>query len=204
MDTDTLRGELERLFELEGLIELSRDILGLRPEDVGGMGSKAAFARSLVERCVEIEAVEALYDAAQAVKGGFDPKVQEQLARVGARHDLHAGDVIGPFTVVRKIGDGPCATVYVAQRDGRELDVKVIHRDVTRSAPAFARFAATWRLAGRIKNEGVPAAMTVDVIDGVPVVSYEHVEGQTMAARTARSGPMHINEARSILRGILE
>ncbi len=204
MDTETLRGELERTFELEGLTELSRDILGLSPEEVGGTSSKAAFARALVERCKELDAVEALCDAAQASKGFFEPKVLEHLSRAPAPTELHAGDALGPWTIVRKLGSGPCATVYVAKRDGQERALKVLYPEASAQRRGLARFSAACRLVGRIKHEGVPAGMTIETIDGQTLVSYEHVDGQTMAARTARSGPMHLNEARAILRGILE
>ncbi|MBI5531477.1 MAG: tetratricopeptide repeat protein [Deltaproteobacteria bacterium] len=205
MDTETLRGELERLFELDGLIELSRDILGLKPDDVGGTGSKAAFARALVERCAEMDAVETLFEVAEALKGKFDPKALEAILRAPpARDELHPSTSLGPYTISRKLADGPCASVYVAQRDGKDFVLKVLSREATRSPQALLRFSSLCRLAGRVHHEGVPSSFAFETIDGLPLVSYEHVDGQTMAARSARSGPMHINEARAILRGLLD
>ena len=50
--TEHLRSELERLFELDDMMALARDLLGLRPDDVGGTAGKGSFARALVDRCV--------------------------------------------------------------------------------------------------------------------------------------------------------
>ena len=49
MDIEILRGEIERLFSLDELTALSRDLLGLDPEEVGGTGAKASFARALTD-----------------------------------------------------------------------------------------------------------------------------------------------------------
>ena len=45
--TDLLRGELERLFDLDELKKLSDELLGIDPEQVGGTEGKGAFARAL-------------------------------------------------------------------------------------------------------------------------------------------------------------
>ena len=48
MTTEFLQGELERLFELESMMALSDELLGLSPTEVGGTNAKGAFARALV------------------------------------------------------------------------------------------------------------------------------------------------------------
>jgi hypothetical protein len=64
LTAETLSAELERLCDLVELEQLSNAVLGLEPSALGGTGAKASFARSLAERCVERDAVEALLDAA--------------------------------------------------------------------------------------------------------------------------------------------
>src|SRR5687768_5551559 len=56
-ETDILQAELERLFELDELLQLSRDVLGFEPENVGGTGAKASFAGALTAHCAENEAI---------------------------------------------------------------------------------------------------------------------------------------------------
>src|SRR5450432_547150 len=46
MLVETLSAELERLFELPDLTRLSRDALGFEPSDIGGVTTRASFARA--------------------------------------------------------------------------------------------------------------------------------------------------------------
>ena len=68
IETEILRAELERLFELPDLLSLSRDVLGFEPESVGGMAAKASFAGALTAHCLEHDAIEALCDALLATR----------------------------------------------------------------------------------------------------------------------------------------
>lgn len=206
MDTETLRGELERHFELEDLIDLSSNILGLPPEDVGSSPTKAAFARTLVQRCIELDGLEALVDAAETLRSQFDANVRTALYRglAQAGDELANGATFGPYSIVRKLGRGPVGTTYLAQLEGKERVIKLFHPDVVACRPAFARYGAVCRLAARCNHPGLPQAVVLDVHDGQHFLAYDHFEAQTLAARCSRGGPMHINEARAILRAILE
>ena len=66
MSIDIVRGELERLFSLDEMVALSTDLLGFDPKEIGGLASKASFARALTDRAAEVDAVEALVDAVLA------------------------------------------------------------------------------------------------------------------------------------------
>ena len=82
MSIDIVRGELERLFSLDEMMALSSDLLGFAPSDIGGAASKASFARALTDRCLELDAVEALLDAVLASRTEVDPRFRE-LAQKG-------------------------------------------------------------------------------------------------------------------------
>ena len=81
MSLATLCAELERLFELDDLIRLSQDALGLDPEAVGGTSAKATFVKRLVDHCVDHDAVEALCDAVAANHEYMDPLLVEIRSR---------------------------------------------------------------------------------------------------------------------------
>src|ERR1700761_3901861 len=101
MSMDIVRGELERLFSLEELLALSSDLLGFEPGEIGGQASKASFARALADRCVELDAVEALVDAVVATRTEVDPRVKDLGQKgVGRAEELKTGDTFGPFTIV--------------------------------------------------------------------------------------------------------
>jgi tetratricopeptide (TPR) repeat protein len=205
MDKDTLRGELERLFELEDMMNASRELLGLSPDEVGGTGSKAAFARALVDRCVATDRIEAFIDMLQAIRPDVDKKVLNNVLRhLWEEEELQPGFSLGEFSISRKLGSGASGSVYLAKRDDREMILKVLRPSLVHDRAAFARFAVSCRLHARVEHEGLPTGLTVGNQDGLDYVAYDHVEGQTVASRTARSGPMHINEARALLHSLLD
>ena len=51
MEMEGLRGELERLFELDELMKLSSTLLGFDPRAIGGTAGKATFVRALTQYC---------------------------------------------------------------------------------------------------------------------------------------------------------
>ncbi|HEY4118146.1 MAG TPA: hypothetical protein VGM56_09830, partial [Byssovorax sp.] len=204
MSTDIVRGELERLFSLDELLSLSQDLLGLAPGDVGGAASKASFARALTDRCAEIEAVEALVDAVVASRSEVDPRVKELAQKGVARaEELKPGDAFGSFTITKKLGEGPRAIVYLATKEGAPRVLKVLRHEAARDARARSRFLTRVRLAAKVSHESLPTEVTAGVVDGRAYVAYAPIEGQPLSLRIARTGPLHLNEARAIVKGVL-
>src|SRR3990170_3585697 len=104
---ESLRGELERLFELDELVNLSSTLLGFNPKEIGGTGGKASFVRALTDFCLARGAVEALCDAVATVRPNVDPKlVSWRNFGVWDRPELIPGDTIGGFCVERRLGEG--------------------------------------------------------------------------------------------------
>ena len=207
MDADllTLCADLERVFELDELKSLSLDVLGLDPDTIGGGTAKASFAKALTQRCLESDAVVALCDAMAAAREDLDPRVTELRSHgVGGDDDLELGDEFGPYLVLRRLGRGRVGTVYLARRDGADVRLKVLRREATYDRVGLQRFLAASRLASSVGHHGLPRRATAGEIQGRYFVAHGHVEGQTLAARIARTGAMHIEEARGVLSGILE
>src|SRR5262245_49696303 len=114
---EILRGELERLFSLEELLDLSMQLLGLKPEEVGGNTAKASFARALTERCADTERLEALLDVLMLSKKEIDPRVRDVASLLG-EPEMASGKSFGPFTVDKKLGASEMGVVYQAKKDG--------------------------------------------------------------------------------------
>ncbi len=204
MSIDIVRGELERLFSLDEMMVLSKDLLGFDPTEIGGAASKASFARALTDLCLEADAVEALVDAVVASRTEVDPRVKD-LGQKGLSRteELKAGDKLGPFTVGRKLGEGPRAIVYAAKRDGADVVLKLLRREATEGTRAVRRFLTQVRLAAKVRHENLPEALEAGLVEGRPYILYSHVEGQPLSGRVGRTGPLHINEAKALLRGVL-
>ena len=205
---DILRGELERLFSLEELTSIAERLLGLDPNELGGTSAKGSFARALAERCFDGDRLDALVDVILLERREVDPRVRDIYSLL-AREEIPVGKTFGPFTIERKIGESEHAIVYQARRDDGLCALKVLRREVARDKRAVQRFLTANRLVAGVKHEGLPRKIEAGELEdasgyGTPWVAYEWVEGQTLAARFARSGPSHVNELKSLLRGILE
>ncbi|MCB9635009.1 MAG: tetratricopeptide repeat protein [Sandaracinus sp.] len=202
---DLLRGELERLFELDEMTELSAELLGYEPNQLGGTDGKGAFARALVERCAADSALEALADAMRLF--GKTPDVTK-LFDVRAGRALEPGEELGGFKVLKQLAEGGLGRLYLAERevDGTKerAAIKLVRMSLSRDPSAVARFLTGQRALRRVGIDGLAKIHTCGVLDdGRPWVATEYVEGQTLSARLQRVGPMHMNEARPILRGVL-
>ncbi len=205
MSIDIVRGELERLFSLDELFALSDDLLSFPPAEVGGVASKASFAKALVERCVETQAVGALLDAMIAARADLDVRVRD-LGRTGVAVDveLKAGQSFGPFVVTRKIADGPRATVYLAKKGADDRILKIYKASATSDVAASKRFLTQARLLARVRADGLPTEVEAGVVQGRTYSASALGEGQPLAARIARTGALHLNEARPLVRGVLD
>lgn len=204
--TDLLRGELERLFDLDELKKLSDELLGIDPEQVGGTEGKGAFARALIERCQADDALLALADAVLVSKTGVNEKV-------GAIYDAHtgeelaAGTEVAGFRVLKKLGEGGVGVVYLAEQKEpkRRVALKVVRPVHARDRVATRRWQTVARIHRGLTHDNLAAVIDVGALDdGRPWIATELVEGQQLASRIGRTGPMHYNEARPVIRGVLE
>jgi tetratricopeptide (TPR) repeat protein len=207
MEIEILRGEIERLFSLDELTTLSRDLLGLDPEEIGGTNAKASFARALTDRCSELDALDALVEAVIGSRSDADPRLRD-LRQRGFSEDeaLSPSDLAGPFVVNRRIGEGPAGIVYSASSAGRAVILKVLRRDAARDRRALQRFLTVSRMIGRVGHPALPKNLAAGHLAEIDAyyVAYDDSEGEPLSSRIRRDGPMHFQEARALLRGVLD
>lgn len=140
--TEILRAELERLFDLDQMQRLTRDLLGLDPEDVGGTTGKAPFARALVERCAREEMLEALADAIVLQDRGAEIRLRVVYEGRPA-DDLQPGTVIDGFKITKKTHDEGFGSVFLATaEDGRLVTLKVLRDAKVRDRRGLQRFCS--------------------------------------------------------------
>ncbi len=213
MSIELIRGELERLYSLEDMLTLSSALLGFEPEQVGGTASPASFARALADYCKQQDAIAALVDAITAQHADASselPKYVEQVLR--ARVRLETGESIGRFTIGRKIGVGPNGSVYAAKEavgtedepEERAVVLKLLHASAAHDRCGLHRFLTRQRLVAELDHENLPSGLTAGFVEETPFVAYEAVAGRPLASRIARTGALHINEARALLHGALQ
>src|SRR5262245_47002878 len=205
IETDLLRAELERLFELEELLHLSRDLLGFEPDALGGTETKASFAGALAAHCERDDAVEALCDAVLALRPNASADLVE-LRTSGLKKDepIAVGTTFGTFVIARELGEGRSAIAYAATRNDRAFRLRILRHEAARDRRGLHRFLTLNRLVAEIEHEFLPRGIEAGSVDGHFYVAHELVDGETLAARVARTGPLHISDARPLLRAVLE
>src|SRR5258706_12404100 len=125
MALDDLRAELERLYELDDLKELSSDLLGFGPDQIGGTAAKGSFAKALLEFSAQKDALEALADAVVAQRGSDAQRFGELCANgFTPSEELEIGSSLGPYQIAEKLGEGRTGISYLSRHEGREARIK--------------------------------------------------------------------------------
>ncbi len=206
---DFLQGELERLFELETMMSMSSELLGIDPADLGGTAGKGTYARALVTHCATHAGLGALADAIQLSARTSGPRSEPPSK--GEDKELAPATQAGGFRILKRLAQGPLAIIYLAERVApsnghtERAVLKVFHSDKTGDK------AAAWRLLTRaraLKNVGDSGLANIyeagTLPDGRVFVATEYISGQTLAARVGRTGAIHFNELRSVVRTLLK
>ena len=116
----------------------------------------------------------------------------------------HAPNVpaqVGQFRIVRKLGRGASADVFLARdaRLGRKVAIKIARADFTDGARS-ARFTSEARLMAKRSHPNIVSVYDVGVHDGRPYVVFEIVQGRTLKeiladAQSRSWGPISLRYA---------
>ncbi|MDJ0765889.1 MAG: protein kinase [Myxococcota bacterium] len=215
---DILRGEIERLFSTAELNQLVVDYLGMNPEEMGvSDGSRAVFARRLVEWCEQEKASQALADAVFMAK---QTQVSQKLRKIYnerfSSRDLAAGTDIAGYVVKEKKQDAGLWSVYLCDRAtagysedddayvaeyGAEYGLKLINPGYALDTQATQRFKTYMRafiLDKTLATQQVEAVGDLD--DGRPYFVFQWDESEPLRARL----PVPVSEALDIFEAILD
>jgi serine/threonine protein kinase len=98
---------------------------------------------------------------------------------------LSAGDQLGPYTILDRLGEGGMGEVYRARdtRLGRDVAVKVLPSSVAEDPERLRRFEHEARAAGILNHPNLLAVFDVGTHGSAPYIVTELVEGETLRAR---------------------
>src|SRR6185295_14928009 len=102
---------------------------------------------------------------------------------------LAAGTRLGPYEVIAKLGEGGMGEVYRAHdtRLQRDVAVKVLPADVTRTPQARDRFRREARAVAALQHPNICTAFDIgDLDDGDSYLVMELLQGETLQQRLAR------------------
>ena len=113
------------------------------------------------------------------------------------REELHP-----TLEVIRELGSGSAATVYLAREPAlrRLVAVKVLSPDLVGDAKERTRFEREAQAAARIQHPNVVAIYRVGLLsDDSPYIVMQYVKGPSFADRLRASGPLPEADVRSAL-----
>ncbi len=132
-----------------------------------------------------------------------------------AGHALSAGQRLGNYTILSRLGAGGMGEVYRA-RDGslgRDVAIKILPSIFMSDADRLARFEREARVLAALNHPNIATIYGVERVDasaasgqaGIHALVLEVVEGETLAERlsTSRTG-LPLSEALAIARQIVE
>ena len=102
------------------------------------------------------------------------------------------------FTIVRLLGEGAMARVYVAREAAlrRLVAIKVLNSEVAEDETARKRFERESRSAAKIHHNNVATVHRVGSLeDGTPFIIMEYIEGRNLADELQAQGVMTIEQA---------
>lgn len=123
-------------------------------------------------------------------------------------HAFRVGKHLAQYELVRALGAGAMGAVYEARHRtlGRRVAIKVLHRadaDLPGDQLAAARFLREGRAAAQVHHPHVVDVFDFGVVDGMPYLVMELVDGETLAQRLARSGAMPVAAVAEIMLPVL-
>jgi serine/threonine protein kinase len=107
------------------------------------------------------------------------------------------GPAMGRYEIVRPIGEGGMAQVYLCVRRGaggfsKQLVMKVLHSKFLDDPDYVQMFLDEGRLLSRLQHPNIVSVFEVECVEGVPYLAMEYVNGPTL-------GRLHKRAVRSIL-----
>src|SRR6184192_394924 len=110
--------------------------------------------------------------------------------------DRLARALAGRYTLVRELGQGGMATVYLATdvKLGRRVAIKVLP-PTTRHYLGSGRFQREVLFAAQLSHPHIVPLFEADEADGLLFYVMEYVEGESLHDRLERDGPLAVEEA---------
>jgi serine/threonine-protein kinase len=112
------------------------------------------------------------------------------------------GQTLGNYQITSVIGEGGMGTVYLGEHRTlrRKAAVKVLKRQYAADANMVKRFVEEARAASAVAHPNIVDIHDVGtLVDGLPFMLMEYLNGESLGRRLARVGRLSPSEARSIV-----
>jgi len=95
------------------------------------------------------------------------------------------------YTIIRELGRGGMATVYLAKQDrlGRQVALKVMQPQATLDQDFASRFIKEGRIIAQLQHPQIVTIYDFDIVDGIHYFSMEHLPNGTLSDLIERGLP---------------
>jgi tRNA A-37 threonylcarbamoyl transferase component Bud32/tetratricopeptide (TPR) repeat protein len=192
-------------------------------------GAPWAVIEPLLDRALELPATE--QDALLEQTRASDPALAAELARLvyagrcvggfleeeaavyaeplltwaAEREPLEPSAMLGRYEIIRRLGRGATATVYLArdEKHHRTVAVKVLHPELT-EALGSDRFLREIEIAATLHHPHILPLFDSGSADGLLYYVMPHVEGESLRIRLSDDRPVPVVDALRIAREVAE
>ena len=114
------------------------------------------------------------------------------------------GRQLGDYRLLRRLGRGAMAEVYLAEQASlnRQVAVKVLKRELANDQTYIQRFQREARAAAALVHANIVQIHEVGCIDGVYFIAQEYVQGLNVRQWVARNGALDLRMALVIMRQV--
>lgn len=115
------------------------------------------------------------------------------------------GNELGDYRVLRRVGSGGMAEVYLAEQRSleRQVALKVLHERLADDASYVERFAQEARAAAKLVHPNIVQIYDVGQADGFHFISQEYVPGKNLGQLLERQGALEPGLVLDILRQVV-
>lgn len=112
--------------------------------------------------------------------------------------------MIGEFRVLRQIGRGGMADVYLADQTSlnRQVAVKVLRRELLTDEKHVRRFEREARAAAGLRHANIVQVYTIGSHDGVHYIAQEFVQGWNLKDYLNKKGPPDLSVALHVMKQV--
>jgi serine/threonine protein kinase/tetratricopeptide (TPR) repeat protein len=127
----------------------------------------------------------------------------EAVFSEGVSMPFIAGENVGSYRVIEKLGQGGMATVFKAYHPAldRFVAIKVLHPAFKEDPHFIERFKREARVVAKLEHPNIVPVYDFAEHEGQPYLVMKYIEGETLKARLQRS-PLLKNEAFKTIRAV--
>lgn len=115
-----------------------------------------------------------------------------------------APEMLGEFRLLRRLGRGGMADVYLAEQTSlkRNVAIKILRGENVEDENLVRRFQTEAKAAGGLNHPNIVQVYVIGEEQGVHFIAQEYVQGQNLREFINRKGPPDLNVALHIMRQV--